>query len=155
MESVPQSWRSAFLAVFAKTAIVLIILAVGATMFWLPDFLRSSSRWTRYATLEQLSLTLDAERHHARKIEKTEGRSTLNTLLLEEIRDELDDCVRHVRAHESAMTAEQHRKMLQKVQRLADELERIEKGQGFPPLPSPTLEQAVKNILSQQRLSDK
>ena len=124
-------------------------------MFWLPNFLRSSSRWTRFATLEQLSLTLDAERRHARKVEKAEGRSTLNTVLLEEIRDELDDCVRHVRAHEATMTAEQHGKMLQKVRRLADELERIENGQGFPPLPSPALEQAVKNILSQKRLSDK
>ena len=155
METVPQSWRSAFLAVFAKTAIVLIILTVLATMFWLPNLLRSSPRWTRYATLEQLSLTLDAERRHARKVEKTEGLSTFNILLLEAVRNELDNCARHVRAHESTMSAQQHRKMLEEVQKLASLLEQIEQGQDIPPLPSPSLEQAIKTILSQNRLPDK
>ncbi len=155
MESVPQSWRSAFLAIFAKTSIVLIILTVVATMFWLPNLLRSSHRWTRYATLEQLSLTLDAERRHARKVEKTEGLSTFNALLLEEVRNELDNCARHVRAHESTMSAQQHRKMLEEVLKLASLLKKIEMGQDIPPLPSPTLDQAIKTIISQRRLPGK
>ncbi|MBP5640402.1 MAG: hypothetical protein J6X55_13040 [Victivallales bacterium] len=149
METVPQSWRSAFLACFAKSAIVVIIMTVLCTMFWLPEFLRRNPRWARHATLEQLSLLLDSERRHVRQLEKKDHISTLNKLLLEEIRSELDNYVRHVRAYESSMTAEQHLKLLHQAQKLSMLLERIEQGKEFPPLPQPTIDQAVKNILSQ------
>jgi hypothetical protein len=138
------------MALAAKVLVGLILAAELGLVYWLPRKLQSEDLLAHQILQQETALLLDGLRREARRAEEEDETPASVRVARRLIARELDSIAQFIRAHDRAMSPEQWQRFKTDLERLAQVLERIDRGQTAPPLPEVDVGTAVDVLLTHE-----
>ncbi len=148
--AVPQARRADFLAFFAKILIAAILLAELLVVYWLPQRFQSEKLLAAQIQRQETVMLLDAQRLQARKI-AGEASSELARDAGKLIYAELNTLAEFVREHEQQLWPEQWQRFYAELTQMQIILNRLGRGNAFPPAPQVDVDAAVRALVSSRK----